>query len=215
MNKFPLQSNSALAAIALCFTLNSASGWVGGPWSEGDVSPTGSAGTYQAVMTGNNLVGVAIFGFGPTIIPNDDGLGVYAIFHQGTVQIGDVFPIVDIAGRNIAAVLESSSTATDPNSNLSVTLGGAFQARITSTGPNFRFSGDGEIHTADNTSQVTSIDEDTNDDSTSDRRTSEAEIHTTSFDVSGVRTSIVAGFSQSTGDGDGGGDGGGDDVTTQ
>src|SRR3982751_6497014 len=64
-------------------------GIVGGPFDNNQVPGGGPDGTYSAVMTGENLTGMATFGIGS--YQGFEGNGRFAVFHEGAVHYGVVW----------------------------------------------------------------------------------------------------------------------------
>lgn len=132
---FPLfktmKKRSFACLLGLLFAVTGAHAWVGGPFSNNSFTQDGSiAGTYQAVISGKNIVGVMIFGASDTQKLTDTGLtsttstgsstnisqlfdltsneGRFAIFADGTVVTGMASASINMPERNITAVLEGS-----------------------------------------------------------------------------------------------------------
>ncbi|HEY5814664.1 MAG TPA: hypothetical protein VIT23_18670, partial [Terrimicrobiaceae bacterium] len=78
----------------------------GNPFSNGTFFPSG--GTFQAIMRGKNLTGVATF----STIGVDDGStsggGIYSVFFDGVTYVGNVNAAIDVNSGKIAATFEGS-----------------------------------------------------------------------------------------------------------
>lgn len=126
-----MKKRSILCFAGLLCAATIAHAWVGGPTSNNSFNQNGStAGTYQGVITGKNIVGVMILGSADTQKWNDTGLqqttgsgsnqqtnqlfdltsneGRFAIFVDGTVVTGMATASINLPERNITAVLEGS-----------------------------------------------------------------------------------------------------------
>ncbi len=75
----------------------------GGPFDNNQVPGGGADGTYSAVLTGRNLIGMATFGIGS--YTGFEGNGRFAVFHEGFVNYGAVSGNADLADKVVAAGL--------------------------------------------------------------------------------------------------------------
>jgi len=176
--------------------------WAGGPWG-GDVTTDDSgAGTYSAVMTGENLTGVAAFGSSPEV----GGGGFYVVFHEGESYFGNMGAIVDTASRLVAGASSSGGAAF------------GFQADIYTTIPQIRFEGEGLLDSLATPSTISSTTETVVSSSTTVTQNGTTTVTTTvtdssiaefnvsvPFTIRGVRSSTATGSGFSTNLGGGGG----------
>lgn len=154
---------------AVMSPVSPAFGWAGGPWSNDSPDGTGAQGTYQAAMSGKNLLGVAFFSYGGNYLP----IGYFSVFHEGIVNVGSAEVIIDLPSRSVNGVLLGSLQLPDENGDtgdngvetdatrftvpyrndsidVRARAEGAFDARITSQAPVVVFSGDGLLTTPAN-----------------------------------------------------------------
>lgn len=104
----------------------------GGPFQNNE--PTnGGAGTYQGVLSGENLIGVLAFGYSRTA----QSSGRWAVFHEGFARFGDMQAVVDTASGTVAGVLGGDLITGTTDAS------GGFSAKVTSKAPIILFEGDG------------------------------------------------------------------------
>jgi hypothetical protein len=135
---------------------------VGGPFDNNQVPGGGADGTYSAVLTGRNLLGMAEFGIGS--YSGFEGNGRFAVFHEGAVHYGVVSGTADLASKRVAAgllgVAGLPSETTGSSANVGSGAGqaltvrssaeGAFTAVIKGFPQQLLFEGDGAISTTAN-----------------------------------------------------------------
>jgi hypothetical protein len=202
MKKFLLGFVS-LAAIA---SVTPAFGWAGGPWGNDSPDQTSGAGTYQASISGTNLLGVVFFGVGTTT----ESAGRFAVFHEGSVHMGVVSAVVDVPSRSVNGVLlgiaalpgdtdsasvsiesDGSSVTQDQDLTLRTGAEGAFDANIKTQFPTLIFGGDGLLTTIASPVVLTStLDIDTDGDGVDDETINTFSRVSTPFQIRGSRTSI-------------------------
>lgn len=148
--------------LSLFISQSPSSGLVGGPFDNGQVPGSGGAdGTYSAVLTGVNLIGMATFGIGS--YEGFEGNGRFAVFHEGAVHYGTVSGTADLASKQVAAALlgvaglpsettGSSATSSSAGQTLTVrsSAEGAFIAFIKEYPMRLLFEGEGELSTTAN-----------------------------------------------------------------
>ncbi len=119
------------AIISLAF---GSSAWAlsGGPFGNNEVI-NGGEGTYQGVLSGENLIGVMVFGYSRTSVST----GRWAVFHEGFARFGDLQGIVDTVDGTVAGVLGADSITGSNDAS------GGFSADMTSKAPIILFEGDG------------------------------------------------------------------------
>ena len=80
----------------------------GNPFSNGTFWP--SEGTFQAIMRGKNLTGVATFSTVGTGIEDiaASGGGIFSVFFDGITYVGNVNSAIDVNSGQIAATFEAS-----------------------------------------------------------------------------------------------------------
>lgn len=132
----------------------------GGPFDNGQVSGATAAGTYSAVITGNNLIGMMQFGVSDTTEPD----GRFTVFHEGILSYGAAQAVADAANGQIAGSLlgvaplpgettpSSGGSTLNPIQNLTVRTSaeGMFTAEMKDYPLNITFEGDGELSTVAN-----------------------------------------------------------------
>ncbi len=121
----------ALLSISVCLAaaVSPAFGLSGGPFSNDSPLSTGGSGTYQGIASGENLLGIAIFGFSENL----GSTGRWVFFHQGVLSTGNLQSVVDFPGRQIVGIMGGA------------TGNGAFEAHINSTKPIVTATGKGEF----------------------------------------------------------------------
>lgn len=148
-----------LAASILLYT-PSAFALRGGPFDNGQVSGETAGGTYSAVITGNNLIGMMQFGISDTRETD----GRFTVFHEGILSYGAAQAVADSANGQIAgsllgiAPLPGETTGSDggPTTNPTQTLTirtsaeGMFTAEMKDYPVNITFEGEGELSTVAN-----------------------------------------------------------------
>ncbi|MFV0415302.1 MAG: hypothetical protein ACK5NG_02930, partial [Chthoniobacterales bacterium] len=133
----------------------SLAGGFGGPAPFQNNSPltTGTDGTYQASMTGDNLAGVLSFAISSgsqttTPIPNS-----WVTFYNGSVYRGQT--AVNIQDKKITGVLDASTLNSSSDAALTLplmytipnnTATGAFSGKIDLQDPTGRFHGTGDLY---------------------------------------------------------------------
>jgi hypothetical protein len=143
MKRFLLSISIGLAA-----AVSPAFGLSGGPFSNDSPLSTGGSGTYQGIASGDNLLGIAAFGYSETT----GSTGLYVFFHDGVQVTGDVQVVVDFPGRRIVGIMGGSSG------------NGAFEAHIDTTKPIVMATGSGEfVHGGPLSTVTTSFTSTTND----------------------------------------------------
>jgi hypothetical protein len=139
----------------------------GGPFDNNQVPGGGADGTYSAVLTGKNLIGMATFGIGS--YTGFEGNGRFAVFHEGFVHYGAVSGNADLSHKRIDAGLlgvaglpgettgGSANIGTGAGQALTVrsALEGAFIAQIKGYPQELLFEGQGELSTSANSAVVT------------------------------------------------------------
>jgi hypothetical protein len=139
----------------------------GGPFDNNQVPGGGADGTYSAVISGRNLIGMATFGIGSST--GFEGNGRFAIFHEGFVNYGSVSGTADLANKEVAAgllgVAGLPGETTGGSANIGAGAGqaltvrssleGAFTARIKGYPQQLLFEGGGEVSSIANTAVVT------------------------------------------------------------
>lgn len=162
---------AVFCALVLMPGLN-AQAWVGGPWSNNNLEPSGDDGVYEAVATATNGLGLYRWG-----VKNSEGSlefnnGSFAAsnlwYYKGVAYYGMCFGIVNsdmgivsVVGNGTTDLLKSSTTVdADTGTVITVTIGilgpaaatpsgnvaytnSAFTAKITSKHPVKRFKGKG------------------------------------------------------------------------
>jgi hypothetical protein len=132
----------------------------GGPFDNGQVSGMTAAGTYSAVITGNNLIGTMQFGVSDTTEPD----GRFVVFHEGILSYGAAQAVADPHNGQIAGSLlgvaplpgettpSSGGGTINPTQTLTVRTSaeGAFTAEMKDYPLNITFEGDGELSTVAN-----------------------------------------------------------------
>ena len=122
----------ALSFLTSSILASSAFAWVGGPFDNNSFYGRDINGTFQGVMTGKNISGLMVFG---TTSASQSGqgseseAGVYGnggralIFAEGSLLIGDVSAVADMAGRKLSLAIDASRGhgMTDTASTTSVT----------------------------------------------------------------------------------------------
>jgi hypothetical protein len=96
------------ALIPLGTPIYGSAGSNGNPFSNGTFFP--SAGTFQAIMRGKNLTGVATFstvGAGDEITAS--GGGIFSVFFNGITYVGNVNSAIDVNSGQIAATFQGSN----------------------------------------------------------------------------------------------------------
>lgn len=85
----------------------------GNPFSNGTFWP--SEGTFQAIMRGKNLTGVATFSTVGTGIANitASGGGIFSVFYNGITYVGNVNSAIDVNSGQIAATFQASFEGED------------------------------------------------------------------------------------------------------
>src|SRR4051812_34389383 len=136
---------------------------VGGPFDNNQAAPgNGADGTYSAVLTGRNLIGMATFGIGS--YTGFEGNGRFAVFHEGFVHYGAVSGNADLAHKRVDAgllgvaglaggVLPAETTGGSANIGTGAgqaltdrsALEGAFIAQIKGYPQQILFEGQGEL----------------------------------------------------------------------
>jgi hypothetical protein len=147
-----------LAASILLYT-PSAFALRGGPFDNGQVSSATAAGTYAAVITGNNLIGMMQFGISDTTEP----AGRFTVFHEGILSYGAAQAVADPNNGEIAGALlgvaplpgetqPSSGSPTTSTQSLIIRTSaeGMFTAEMKGYPTNITFEGKGEISTVAN-----------------------------------------------------------------
>ncbi len=109
---------SLLALLSTALLASPAFAIVGGPFDNNVFYGAESSGTYQGVLTGKNISGVAIFGTSSTSSANGSGvpssLGVFGsggralIFVEGEAVTADVNSTADFKNRRITSAFEGS-----------------------------------------------------------------------------------------------------------
>jgi len=157
------RTHKALAPILLASILlytPSAFALRGGPFDNGQVSSASAAGTYAAVITGNNLIGMMQFG----ISDNTQADGRFTVFHEGIMSYGAAECIADTNNGQIAGALlglaplpgeVTGATGSDTlNNSRSLTVRtsaeGMFTAEMIGFPTSITFEGDGELSTVAN-----------------------------------------------------------------
>lgn len=111
-----------IVAVAALFAPSASQAWWGGPFGLGFPSADGLGdpfGTYQAVISGKNVSGIAIFGIAGTSdattaagiavgLGSSGNDGRFALFVDGEVVIGGVSAVGQVSSKQIGAVLEGS-----------------------------------------------------------------------------------------------------------
>ncbi len=150
----------ALAAAAIMLPCV-ANAHVGGPWSNDSYGENGSDGTYRAVITGPNTSGLLV------LVSSSEAFvqGYGFVYTHGLSSIVATESLVDPPARAMNAVFGTIDPWTISPINTISPVGpemtGAFEAKITSTGLNFRFEGEGSFAYADPTIPITTVSNDT------------------------------------------------------
>jgi hypothetical protein len=131
----------------------------GGPFDNGQVSNASAAGTYAAVIKGNNLIGMMQFG----ISDNSEPDGRFTVFHEGILSYGMAQAIADPNNGEIAGSLlgiaplpgEAQGSNGSPANPIQTLLTrtaaeGMFSAEMKGYPINITFEGDGELSTVAN-----------------------------------------------------------------
>lgn len=131
----------------------------GGPYDNGQVSGATAAGTYAAVITGNNLLGMMQFGISDTAEPD----GRFTVFHEGILAYGAAQAIADPNNGQIAGSLlgiaplpgettgsNGGSTTAFQTLTVRTSAEGMFTAEMQGYPINITFEGDGELSTVAN-----------------------------------------------------------------
>jgi hypothetical protein len=164
MNKKKL---APILLFSLLLSQSPSRGLVGGPFDNNDVPGGGADGTYSAVLTGKNLLGMAEFGIGSS--SGFEGNGRFAVFHEGAVHYGVVSGMADLSHKRVAAgllgVAGLPSETTGSSANIGTGAGqaltvrssaeGAFSAKIMGYPQQLLFEGEGALATTANTAVVT------------------------------------------------------------
>ncbi|HEY5811861.1 MAG TPA: hypothetical protein VIT23_04320, partial [Terrimicrobiaceae bacterium] len=90
----------------------------GNPFSNGTFFPSG--GTFQAIMRGKNLTGVATFSTIGVDDSSSSGGGIYSVFFDGITYVGNVNAAIDVNSGKIAATFEGSLPRLGEGSGTSV-----------------------------------------------------------------------------------------------
>jgi hypothetical protein len=164
MNKKKL---APILLFSLFLSQSPSHGLVGGPFDNNQVPGGGADGTYSAVLTGKNLIGMAEFGIGS--YTGFEGNGRFAVFHEGAVHYGVVSGMADLASKRVAAgllgVAGLPSETTGSSANIGTGAGqaltvrssaeGAFTAVIKGYPQQLLFEGDGALSSTANTAVTT------------------------------------------------------------
>lgn len=171
MNKKKL---APILLFSLFLSQSPSRGIVGGPFDNNQVPGGGADGTYSAVLTGKNLVGMATFGVGS--YTGFEGNGRFAVFHEGFVHYGVVSGTADLASKRVAAGLLgvaglaggpiAAAETTAGSANIGTGAGqaitirsameGAFSAFISGYPQQLLFEGDGSLSSMANSAVVSS-----------------------------------------------------------
>ncbi|HEV7401599.1 MAG TPA: hypothetical protein VGO11_01685 [Chthoniobacteraceae bacterium] len=139
----------------------------GGPFDNNQVPGGGADGTYSAVLTGRNLIGMATFGIGS--YTGFEGNGRFAVFHEGFVHYGVVSGNADLANKRVTAgllgVAGLPTETTGGSANIGTGAGqaltirsaveGAFEAIIKGYPQQVLFEGDGALSSMSNSAVTT------------------------------------------------------------
>jgi len=133
----------------------------GGPFDNNLIPGGGADGTYSAVLTGENLTGMATFGIGS--YAGFEGNGRFAVFHEGAVHYGAVSGTADLTSKRVAGALlgvaalpteTTGGSATTQNAAQVLTVRssaeGAFDAIIKGYPQQLLFEGDGQLSSTAN-----------------------------------------------------------------
>jgi hypothetical protein len=131
----------------------------GGPFDNGQVSNASAAGTYAAVIKGNNLIGTMQFGVSDTT----ESDGRFTVFHEGILSFGMAQAVADPNSGEIAGSLlgiaplpgETTPSAGVPTTTTQTLIvrtsaEGMFSAEMKGYPINITFEGDGELSTVAN-----------------------------------------------------------------
>lgn len=162
----------AVFCIIILMPSMSAHAWVGGPWSNNNAAPGGDDGTYEAVATATNGMGMYRWGVknsGGNLEFNAGSLSSSNLwYYRGISYFGQCFGtvnsvlgVVSVVGNGTNAFTKSTTTvdnSTNPPTVLNLTIGifgsqggnvfycnSAFTAKFTSKVPVKRFKGSGTI----------------------------------------------------------------------
>jgi hypothetical protein len=126
-----------LFSVSACLVVavSPALGLTGGPFGNDSSLSIGGSGTYQGIASGENLLGIAAFGFSTS----NGSTGRYVFFHEGVRSAGDLQAIVDLPGRQIVGIMGGDLVEGQ------TTASGAFEAHIDSTRPILTATGTGEF----------------------------------------------------------------------
>ena len=149
-----------LAAMAIVFNSSpklfaGASNKSGNPFGNGTFFST--AGTFNGVLRGNNMIGVTTFS---TDTNTTISAGPLSIFNATTGTLDDtwyVYPILNPSANTLTAVLAGSTNTTYGVYTHPPGAGGSFEATLRTSPPNQVYNGNGVINLDGTTNQPFSI----------------------------------------------------------